>query len=59
MQLLGRRQARYEALRQRAEEANRVKDHIHEKMTDPRPGDRALTRRERRILGRGLGDWEE
>ena len=59
MRLLGRRQARYEMLKLRAQRQNEIKENIHRKITNPRSGDRTLTREERRVLGRGLGGWEE
>lgn len=59
MRLLGRRQARYEMLKLRAQRQNEIKENIQRKITNPRSGDRTLTREERRALGRGLGGWDE
>lgn len=59
MRLLGRRQARYEMLKLRAQRQNEIKENIHQKITNPKSGDRVLTREERKVLGRGLGGWEE
>lgn len=59
MWLLGRRQERYELLKMRAERQNEIKEDIHSKITNPKSGDRVLTREERKVLGRGLGEWDE
>jgi len=59
MRLLGRRLARYEMLKMRARRQNEIKENIHQKITNPKSGDRVLTREERKILGRGLGGWDE
>lgn len=59
MRLLGRRLARYEMLKMRARRQNEIKENIHQKITNPKSGDRVLTLEERKILGRGLGGWDE